>query len=491
MGKVQINGADLEFETFGEPGQPPILLIAGANSSMDGWDPAFCQRLADGPRFVIRYDHRDTGGSTTGRAGKPDYSSAELAADPLALLDALGIDQAHLVGVSMGGALAQVLALDHPDRIASLTLIATTSGSGDDLPPMADELRTFFAGSTPPDWNDRDAVVAFLAGYQRALAARPVDESALREQAARMVDRGSNAEANLTNHNFLDQGDPWRSRLGTLGVPTLVIHGERDPLFPVAHGRALAQDIPGATLLTLPEMGHEAPPEATWPVVVPAILALTSGGWARQADRLAARALAEGDPTAWFERLYSAAAAGETSMPWEGGPRPQLVDWLSTQDGGAGRRAVVVGAGLGDNAELLAAADYDTLAFDIAPTAIAEARRRFPLSTVDYQVGDLLDLPPEWLGAFELVVEIYTVQALPEALRATAIDQVTRLVAPGGTLLVVQAAREDEPAPEGPPWPLTRADIDAFAVNGLMVVRHERLTDDGVPRWRVELRRAD
>jgi pimeloyl-ACP methyl ester carboxylesterase/SAM-dependent methyltransferase len=490
MNKVHVNGVDLEIETFGEPGQPAILLIAGANSSMDGWDPAFCQRLADGPRFVIRYDHRDTGGSTTGEAGKPNYGSADLAADPVGILDALGIGPAHLVGVSMGGALAQLVALDHPDRVASLTLIATTSGTGDDLPPMADELKEFFAQASPPDWDDRDAVVDYLTGFERVLAARPVDESALRALAVRMVDRGSNREANLTNHNVLDQGEPWRSRLGTLRVPTLVIHGDRDPLFPAGHGRALANDIPGATLVTLPEMGHETPPDATWDVVVPAVLALTSGGWERQADRLAARALAEGNPTGWFERLYSAAAAGETPMPWEGGPRRQLVEWVSTQDRVNGRqRAVVVGAGLGENAELIAGLGYDTLAFDIAPTAVAQARRRFPSSTVDYQVGDLLDLPADWLGAFDLVVEVYTVQALPDPPRAVAIQQVTRLVAPGGTLLVIQAAGEDGPASEGPPWPLTRAEIDAFAGDRLEVVRHERLTDDGVPRWRVELRR--
>jgi pimeloyl-ACP methyl ester carboxylesterase/SAM-dependent methyltransferase len=489
MHKVAVDGAELMVETFGDPGLPAILLIAGANSSMDGWDPEFCERLAAGPRFVIRYDHRDTGGSTTGTPGQPAYRGADLVDDALRVLDGCGVGTAHLVGVSMGGAIAQVVALDHPDRVASLTLIATTSGTGDDLPPMTEELREYFAELAPPDWADRSAVVEYIVDFQRALTAGPMDEAAVRASAARTVERSSNLEASLTNHNFVEQGEPWRSRLGTLRAPTLVVHGDRDPLFPLGHGRALATEIPGATLLTLPDMGHETPPRSTWDVVVPAVLALTSGGWEQQADRLASRALADGEPTAWFERLYSSAAAGATPMPWDGGPRRQLVEWASRREPGGGRRAVVVGAGLGENAELIAGLGYETLAFDIAPTAVAQARRRFPSSTVDYQVGDLLDLPAGWIGAFDLVVEVYTVQALPDPPRPAAIANVTRLVAPGGTLLVIAVARDDGPVPAGPPWPLTRSEVDTFAANGLEVVHRELLSDDGVPRWRIEFRR--
>lgn len=490
MDLVHVHGADLGVETFGEPGQPALLLIAGANSSMDGWDPAFCAALASGPRFVIRYDHRDTGDSTTWPAGKPGYPAQALQDDAIALLDALGVGQAHLVGVSMGGAIAQLLALDHPDRVASLTLIATSSGPADDLPPMADELRAYFGALTPPDWSDRTAVLDYLMGFQHALVPGPIDEPAARAMFARMVDRGSDTEANLSNHDHLDQdGDGWRARLSDLRVPTLVIHGERDPLFPPGHGEALAREIPGATGLILPGMGHEAPPPATWDVVVPAILHLTSGGWAQQADRLAARALAAGRPTGWFEQLYAGAAAGRSPMPWDGGPRRELVDWAASQTRVTGRRAVVVGAGLGENAELISGLGYETLAFDIAPTAVAQARRRFPESTVEYTVGDLLDLPPAWLGAFDLVVEVYTVQALPRSLRAAATANVARLVAPGGRLIVIAVADTGGPTPDGPPWPLTRPELDAFAATGLEIVHDELLTGGGAPRWRLELRR--
>jgi SAM-dependent methyltransferase len=270
----------------------------------------------------------------------------------------------------------------------------------------------------------------------------------------------------------------------------LVIHGERDPLFPLGHGEALAREIPGATLLTVPGMGHEAPPRSTWDRVVPAILTHTSGGWEQQADRLAAQSLASGDPTGWFERLYAAAAAGETPMPWEGGPRRQLVEWAAGRPRVTGQRAVVVGAGLGENAELVASLGYDTTAFDIAPSAVAQARARFPDSKVDYRVADLFDLPAEWIGAFDLVVEVYTVQALPVSVRVRAIENITRLVGPGGTLLVISVANLAGEPVAGPPWPLTRSDVDAFAAGGFDVITDELMTDDGVPRWRLELRRS-
>ena len=291
------------------------------------------------------------------------------------------------------------------------------------------------------------------------------------------------------NHDIVEHVEAWRSRLGTLRVPTLVVHGERDPLFPPGHGRALAREIPGATLFVLPGMGHETPPRSTWDVVVPAILALTTDGWEDQAGRLAAASLAAGDPTGWFERLYAGAADGRTPMPWEGGPRRQLVEWALERPRVTGQRAVVVGAGLGENAELVAGLGYDTLAFDIAPTAVAQARARFPQSAVDYRVGDLLDLPAEWLGAFDLVIEVYTVQALPASLRARATAAVASLVAPGGTLLVIAVADTTGEGVNGPPWPLTRSDVEAFAAHGFDVAGDELLTDDGVPRWRMELHR--
>jgi SAM-dependent methyltransferase len=156
---------------------------------------------------------------------------------------------------------------------------------------------------------------------------------------------------------------------------------------------------------------------------------------------------------------------------------------------GHGRRALVVGAGFGDDAELVAGLGFETVAFDVSPSAIAAARRRHPGSDVRYVVADLLDPPAEWRAAFDLVVESLTAQSLPDPPRPRAIANVAAMVAPGGTLVVIAAAREPGEAANGPPWPLTRAEIDAFAAGGLEPVRVEDFRDVGIRWWRAELRR--
>jgi SAM-dependent methyltransferase len=216
--------------------------------------------------------------------------------------------------------------------------------------------------------------------------------------------------------------------------------------------------------------------------------------------RLAAESLGAGDPTGWFERLYAATERAGSAPPWDlTGPRPLLARWTAEHGiRGEGRRAVVVGAGLGADAEHVASLGFATLGFDIAETAVRIARERSTHPNAEYAVGDLLDLPPDWIGAFDLVVESFTVQALPDPPRADAIAAVARLVAPGGTLLVIAYARPDgdETPAEGPPWPLSRAEIEAFATAvdpPLRIVALELVTDppdSGVPFWRAELRRA-
>ena len=198
------------------------------------------------------------------------------------------------------------------------------------------------------------------------------------------------------------------------------------------------------------------------------------------------------DPTAIFERMYEAAVAGGPALPWDrGGPHPLIASWRP-QDAGAGRRALVVGSGLGGDAEHIAARGFEVTAFDASPTAVAMARERAPGSAVDYRVADLLDPPAEWRWAFGLVVESLTVQSLPERLHAAAIERIAAMVAPGGTLLVVatgRAAGDDVPV-DGPPWPLTRAVVESFAGGGLEVVGIESARDAGAPpRWRAEFRR--
>ena len=278
---VRANGVDLCAETFGDSADPAILLIAGAASSMDWWEDELCERLAAGPRFVIRYDLRDTGQSVSYEPGAPQYTGRDLVADAVGLLDALGIERAHVVGMSMGGGIVQHLALDHPQRVASVTLISTSPG-GSDLPPMSDELASSFAHPpSPPDWSKRAAVIDYivedLCAYKGSL---PFDEAGARELVARIVDRTENIEATMTNHWMLESGDgePTRPRLGEIRAPTLVLHGTEDPLFPIAHGEALAAEIPEARLLRLEGMGHEYPPRPLWDEVVAAILEHTAEG---------------------------------------------------------------------------------------------------------------------------------------------------------------------------------------------------------------------
>ena len=202
------------------------------------------------------------------------------------------------------------------------------------------------------------------------------------------------------------------------------------------------------------------------------------------ARRLAAVSLAADDPTGWFERLYAAAADGAAVVPWDrGAPHPLLVDWAGGRDLGGGS-ALVVGFGPGFDAEFLAARGLRTTAFDVSPSAVAAANERFPGSSVDYRTADLLTPPPEFRQAFDLVLEVMTVQSMPPPFHPPATASVAGFVAPGGTLLVVAAAGDGDPAQAGPPWPLTRAEVDAFGRDGLRPVAVERVEQ----RWRAEFR---
>ena len=211
--------------------------------------------------------------------------------------------------------------------------------------------------------------------------------------------------------------------------------------------------------------------------------------WDLLADDLGARAVADGEPTRWYEELWSAGARGEVSMPFDRTePYDLLASWSGVQDGD-GRRAAVVGAGYGADAEHLARHGFAVTAFDISPTAVDAVRARYPSSVVDYRVADLLALPEDLVGAFDVVVEIFTLQALHSSLRPAASAAVRSLVAPGGSLLVVQVVREDdEEHGPTPPWPLTRAEVEAVAGDGLTLASLERIPNAAQPdrrdRWR-------
>ena len=277
----RVNGIELCAQVLGSAADPALLLIGGAASSMDWWEDGFCERLAAGGRRVIRYDQRDTGRSTHDAPGAPTYTPADLIADAVALLDALEVQRAHIAGISMGGGIAMRIALDHPERVASLTLLSTSPGGPgeSDLPPMSPALVASFAESAPkPDWRDREAAVAYIVASLRPFAGGlGVDEAHMREVVGRVVDRTRDIEASMTNHWILGGGgEPVRPRLRQLHMPTLVLHGTDDPLFPYGHAQALAREIPGARLLPLPGVGHEMPPPGVWDAVVPAMLEHTA-----------------------------------------------------------------------------------------------------------------------------------------------------------------------------------------------------------------------
>lgn len=214
--------------------------------------------------------------------GAPGYSSADLITDAIAVLDHLGVEQAHLVGLSMGGGIAQSLALEHRPRVASLTLIATSPIDPQITGLPSPTARVSSTVSNPvhePDWTERAAAIDSIVEAERPYAGPGnFNESELRDLAARVVDRSNDIAASRTNHFLLGHGAPVDARLSRLrGLPTLVIHGTADPLFPPAHARALAEAIPGARLIELIDMGHQLPPRDTWEFVVDLLVEHTAG----------------------------------------------------------------------------------------------------------------------------------------------------------------------------------------------------------------------
>jgi pimeloyl-ACP methyl ester carboxylesterase len=263
---LPVNGIEICVDTFGEPSDPALLLIAGGASSMDWWEDEFCRRLAAAGRHVIRYDHRDTGRSTSFPAGAPPYSGADLANDALGVLDVLHVRRAHLVGLSMGGALAQKIAAERPHRVLSLTLMSTAAGPAEPSP----------ASPQKPDrsWADRRTAVHRLVTAVRETGGLfTADEPHLRRLMERVFDRTVDMTASQTNHWCCASGSPFRHRLGSITAPTLIMHGTQDPLFPGSEARTLAAEIPGSRLVWLEGVGHEFPPAAVWSQVIAEIIA--------------------------------------------------------------------------------------------------------------------------------------------------------------------------------------------------------------------------
>jgi pimeloyl-ACP methyl ester carboxylesterase len=266
-------------QAFGRRDDAPVLLIMGVMASMLWWPDGFCERLAGAGRFVIRYDNRDTGRSTGYDPGTATYTIDDMAGDAVAVLDEHGVERAHVAGMSMGGLIAQLVALAYPERVASVTAISTTAAGEEnpDLPGPTAKYMEHAAAFDELDWSNTQAVADMIVEDARQLAGtrHPFDEAATRELVTRDLERAIDP-GRLRNHSVVGGDEErWRGRIGEIAVPFLVIHGTADPLFPHPHGAALADAVPGASLVSVEGGGHELH-ENDWDQILGAIVRHTA-----------------------------------------------------------------------------------------------------------------------------------------------------------------------------------------------------------------------
>jgi pimeloyl-ACP methyl ester carboxylesterase len=286
--RVSANGIEIAYDSFGEPGAAPIILIMGFTMPMIIWDEDFCGQLASRDYRVIRFDNRDVGHSTwlkeagipdvhklavaslQGKTGEPPYSLLDMARDVLGLMDALAIDVAHIVGMSMGGMIAQSMAIHYPERVRTLTSLSSTMWALDPtLPPPTPEANKVLMTPMPLD---RDGFIDAYVRNNQVISgpAMPNDEAFIRQRALRIFERGVTLPGAARQMAAIFASGSRREALKFLKVPTLVIHGEADPLIPAAHGIAMAQTIPGAKLHLVKGMGHDLSP-TVWPEIIEVI----------------------------------------------------------------------------------------------------------------------------------------------------------------------------------------------------------------------------
>ncbi len=289
MPNVRANGITIEYDEFGGQDSTPLLLIMGLSAQMVMWDERFCRQLADRGFRVIRFDNRDVGLSTKfhekcpnpgplvmeafqGKSVSAPYALDDMANDASGLLEALGIPSAHVVGASMGGMIAQLLAVHHPQRVLTLTSIMSTTGNPN-LPQGKPEVLAILVQPVP---TEREAAIEHGVGVWRALHGPgfEFDEARIRNLVELSYDRDSDRTGMARQLLAIVSGGSRKEALGSVRIPTLVIHGDADPLVPIAGGFDTAGAIPGAEMLAIEGMGHELP-EGVWPRAMGAIVALT------------------------------------------------------------------------------------------------------------------------------------------------------------------------------------------------------------------------
>ena len=288
MAKVDSNGIQIEYDTFGEPGSPALLLIIGLGGQLIDWDEGLCRELAQSGLYVIRFDNRDAGLSTKlepagipdimgiiqsmmkGEKVDPPYTIEDMAADAVGLLDALDIDKAHLCGMSMGGMIAQTIALNYPQRVSSLISIYSKSGDPEEPPPTPEAMQLML---TPPPIG-RDAIIEFNMNLFNKISGTgfAYDQTWLREHVARGYDRSYYPQGAARQLAAVFTQQNRKPALKSLSVPALIVHGSDDPLVNVECGRKIAAAIPDARLMIVEGMGHDLPHGGAWLQIVDAII---------------------------------------------------------------------------------------------------------------------------------------------------------------------------------------------------------------------------
>jgi len=264
---AQVGDLEIAYETFGDPADSAVLLIMGLGSQMILWPDELCEALAEEGYFVIRFDNRDVGRSTILDAPPPDlqrvaageadapYLLDQMAEDAVGLLDALGIDRAHVVGASLGGMIAQRLAIDHPERVLTLASIMSTTGDREVGNPTPEAMTVLM--TAPP--LDREGYLESTVQARGVIGSRPLDEDRTRDLAGRAFDRGYHPQGTARQFAAIIASPDRTTALRELRIPTLVLHGSEDPLIDPSGGRATAAAIPDAELVVIDDMGHDLP----------------------------------------------------------------------------------------------------------------------------------------------------------------------------------------------------------------------------------------
>lgn len=274
MPRAAVNDIELEYETFGAPADPTVLLITGWGAQLLFWDEAFCAQLADRGFHVIRFDNRDVGLSTkltefgvpdvgAVRAGSeaPPYTLDDMAADGVGLLDALGIDAAHVVGISMGGEIGQVMGLNHPDRVISLVSMMSSIGGQDTIHPPSQRVDR----SAPPPADETGLIERRLAEIRAMSSPRYFDEERTREAIRRAMSRARSPDGTERQAAAIHAGPSRAETIGQLSIPLLVIHGKLD--LPLENAHRVAAAVPGSRLEIIPDLKHDLPPQL-WGTII-------------------------------------------------------------------------------------------------------------------------------------------------------------------------------------------------------------------------------